>query len=198
LRARVSFANANEADSIVLVHEFLDGRRAVQVITQSGGGTPLSDLYVPARDNLSENGTTIIVVKRDPVTNNVKYTSTSIRLTAGQSSTVTLDIPEVSSEPNSAGGQTMCEIKPKVISGTVCVDFSQGAATDPVASAKDLCAAAQDNDAYSSATVTSSCPSSTPIKTCTSNVYKVTFYSSDPGQADNISCDGNGQWVWNA
>jgi hypothetical protein len=204
LRAKVLFTNVTEADSVVLIHEFRDGRRSVQVLTQAGGGNMISERYVPASEQLSENGTTILVVKRDPLTANVKYTATSARFAAGETATLTLDIPDVGQggtdninnpdAPNS--GQTMCTFTIKSTTRRVCLDFAGGSGTDPAASAKSFCDGAQSQNIYESVTHASRCPSGPPIKTCPSSIYTATFYSEDSSQANNISCDTLGQWVW--
>ncbi|MBP9706171.1 MAG: hypothetical protein KBD78_00905 [Oligoflexales bacterium] len=201
LRAKVAFSNASDVDSIVLVHEFKDGRRSVQVITQVAGGTMPQYRYIPSSEHLSENATTIIAVKRDPLTGAIKYTSTSARFEAEQTATITLEVPEVSSgnEENPelpTDSQTMCLLALKELPGTVCLDFAQGSAPNPSAAAKSFCDGVQGNISYESASLVNSCPTAALIKSCSSTLYKATFYSTDANQANNIVCDSSGQWVW--
>ncbi len=199
LRAKMNFTNANEVDSIVLIHEFRDGRRSVQVITQAAGGTNAAERYIPSSEILTENATTIVAIKKDPVTGQFKYTSTSARISSGQTATITLDVPEVSAPTTggTGGGSVACEIVMKNIPGKVCMDFSQGSAPDPADAAKQTCDGYAANPEFGSATVVSSCPSN-PMKTCPSSLWTSKFYSTDSTQTKNIACGADGSWVWGA
>jgi hypothetical protein len=200
LRAKMAFTNGGDVDSIILVHEFRDGRRSVQLITQTGGGTMPSFRYVPSSDVLSDNATTIITSKKDPVTGEIKYTSSSIRLAAGQTANVTLEVPEVSTVlPDTQGGGTnsgltACQVTYTAINGQVCMDFS-ASGSNAASAAKQLCDGYSGVPTYSGATVKASC-SGSAIKTCQGSLYNTSFYHSDSSQAQNISCDASGQWVW--
>lgn len=203
LRAKIAFTNSSQFDSITLVHEFRDGSRSLQVITQAAGGTMPSWRYVPSKEIMTENATTIIASKRDPVTGEIKYTSTSVLISAGETLTLTLDVPDVttslpdSTAPGSSVDSDLlaCQVTFTALNGQVCMDFSANGSNDAATAAKNLCDSYSELPDYSNASLKTSCASGA-IKICPGSVFTTYFYHSNSSQTQNISCDASGQWVW--
>jgi hypothetical protein len=200
LRAKVGFTNASEVDSIVLVHEFQDGRQAVQVITQAGGGQMPATRYMPSSNLLSDNATTVITTKKDPVTGEIKYASTSFLAAEQQQVNLTLPVPEVTQveagTDSATTGLTACQVQLASLSGQVCTDFSGKGQEDVAGAAQSMCDGyKQVPSEYANPSTVSSCATGA-IKTCSGSLYDVYFYHSDSSEAQNITCDAQGQWTW--